>query len=200
MKAFRVVEGIAAPMAATNIDTDQIMPKQFLKTLTREGLRDGVFHDARFDAEGRPRPEFVLNREPYREARILVAGSNFGCGSSREHAVWGLREFGIRCVIAPSFGEIFWGNAFKNGLLLVMLPIDHVERLLAEIANPDTTTLVVDLPQQRVCAAGRSLRFDISALHKEMLMNALDPIDLSLRHLDDIESFETNRKAVLPWL
>jgi 3-isopropylmalate/(R)-2-methylmalate dehydratase small subunit len=201
MNELHRIEGIAAPLPYSNLDTDQIMPKQFLRIIDKKGLDRGLFYDLRFDEAGAERPEFVLNQAGYRGASILVAGPNFGCGSSREHAVWGLRQFGIRAVIAPSFGEIFYFNAMNNGLLLISLQDAQVQDLLHAVADPARARLHVDVPAGEVrTAAGASLRFSLSDRHRDMFAHGRDLVGASLQQLDAIAAFETGHWQARPWL
>jgi 3-isopropylmalate dehydratase small subunit len=200
MKAFTRLDGLAAPLGLANIDTDQIIPKQFLKTVDREGLARGLFYDFRFDEQGAPKDGFVLNDPAYRNAQILIAGDNFGCGSSREHAPWALQDFGVNCVIAPSFADIFHGNCFNNGLLPVVLKPDEVEALLDE-ARGGNHVFSVDLEQQTVTApSGKVFRFDIDPGRKEKMLKGLDAIGETLQHAADIDVYEMKRAIGQPWL
>ena len=199
MKPFTRLDGRAAPLPIANIDTDQIIPKQFLKTVEREGLGKGLFYDLRFDAEGKARPDFVLHRPEYAGTHILIAGDNFGCGSSREHAPWALLDFGLNCVIAPSFADIFYNNCFENGLLPIALPEGEVHALMGE-ALGGNHVFTVDLESQTVTApSGRVVHFDIDAGRKEKLLKGLDAIGETLQHDGDIASFEARRAARQPW-
>jgi 3-isopropylmalate/(R)-2-methylmalate dehydratase small subunit len=195
MEPFVIFTGIAAPLLRANIDTDLIIPKQFLKTLVRSGLGQHLFSEVRYDAEGRERPDFILNRAPYRQASILLAGPNFGCGSSREHAPWALKDFGIRAILAPSFADIFYSNCFANGLLPVQLPMAAIEQLAA-VAGP----LTVDLPAQQVRGAGHYFSFDLEPARKGVLLEGLDEIKRTEANLADIAAFETRRRVEAPWL
>ncbi|HRD44963.1 MAG TPA: 3-isopropylmalate dehydratase small subunit [Caulobacter sp.] len=200
MKAFTRLDGRAAPLSLANIDTDQIIPKQFLKTVEREGLAKGLFYDFRFDEQGREKSDFVLNDPAYKGARILIAGDNFGCGSSREHAPWALQDFGIDCVIAPSFADIFHGNCFNNGLLPVVLKPEEVEALMDE-ARGGNHVFSVDLEQQTVTApSGAVFRFDIDPGRKEKMLKGLDAIGETLQHAGDIDVYEMKRAIGQPWL
>ncbi len=200
MKAFTRLDGVAAPLGLANIDTDQIIPKQFLKTVDREGLAKGLFYDFRFDEQGAPKDGFVLNDPAYKGAQILIAGDNFGCGSSREHAPWALQDFGINCVIAPSFADIFHGNCFNNGLLPVVLKPEEVEALLDE-ARGGNHVFSVDLEQQTVTApSGAVFRFDIDPGRKEKMLKGLDAIGETLQHVGDIDVYEMKRAIGQPWL
>jgi 3-isopropylmalate/(R)-2-methylmalate dehydratase small subunit len=201
MDRFSAVSGVAAPLPIINVDTDKIIPKQYLTVVTRTGLGRGLFHELRYDTAGAEIASFILNREPYRRAKILVSDSNFGCGSSREHAPWALLDFGIRCVIAPSFADIFANNSAKNGMLLITLPQANVTSLLAEVADPANAALTVDLPTQTIVkSSGESLRFAIAPELKERLLMGLDDISITLHDLPRIEAFERQRQVEMPWL
>jgi 3-isopropylmalate/(R)-2-methylmalate dehydratase small subunit len=201
MDKFTTLSGIAAPLPLINVDTDQIIPARYLTTIGRSGLGRGLFHAMRYRDDGGNRPEFVLNRPPYDRSRILIAGENFGCGSSREHAPWALADFGIRCVIAPSFADIFFSNCMKNGILLITLPQATVEALQAEVADPASATLAVDLPRQEIRRAdGSTLGFEIDAARKHRLLNGLDDIGLTLEKAPAIAAFEAAQRARQPWL
>lgn len=194
MKPFTRLVARAAPLPRANIDTDQILPKQFLKTVEREGLARGLFYDFRFDEQGRPRPDFVLNQPRYEEAGILIAGDNFGCGSSREHAPWALMDFGLRCVIAPGFAEIFYNNCFQNGLLPVVLPAEEVQALTREVLDSDRP-MTVDLEARTVTSpSGRVLRFDIDADRRRKMLEGLDAIDETLVLAAAIEAYERDHE------
>jgi len=200
MRAFTRLDGRAAPMPIANLDTDQIIPKQFLKTVEREGLGKGLFFDLRFDGEGREKPDFVLNRPAFKGAHILIAGENFGCGSSREHAPWALLDFGVTCVIAPSFADIFYENCFQNGVLPVVLPDEAVRQLTAE-AKGGNHVFSVDLEAQSVTApSGQIFHFDIDPGRKEKMLKGLDAVGETLEHTGEIGVFETRRKLAQPWL
>jgi 3-isopropylmalate dehydratase/3-isopropylmalate/(R)-2-methylmalate dehydratase small subunit len=200
MEPFSKVEGRAAPLPIANLDTDQLIPKQFLKTVTRKGLGAGLFYDFRFDFDGNEKPDFVLNQPAYAGTHILVCGENFGCGSSREHAPWALLDFGVRCVIAPSFGDIFYGNCFENGLLPVVLPAEQVHALMEE-ARGGNHLFSVDLESQIVVSpSGKRFHFEIHPGRKEKLLKGLDSIGESLQHRADIDRFEAERAAKTPWL
>jgi 3-isopropylmalate/(R)-2-methylmalate dehydratase small subunit len=196
------VTGVAAALPQANLDTDQIMPKQFLKGIDRRGLGNGFLFDLRFKAPGRPKPDFVLNRAPWNEAVILITGPNFGCGSSREHAVWGLRELGLRCVLGTSFGGIFSDNCARNGVPAITLPAHEVDRLMALAADPQRCQMTVDLQAQTISTAGdgRVLPFDFDPLRRHMLLNGLDAVGLTLEHADDIRRFEQQHLERQPWL
>jgi 3-isopropylmalate/(R)-2-methylmalate dehydratase small subunit len=195
MLPFTTLTGIAAPLLRANVDTDLIIPKQFLTTLVRSGLGRHLFHEIRYSPEDRELPDFLLNREPYRQAAILLSGPNFGCGSSREHAPWALLDFGIRCVVAPSFADIFFNNCFANGILPVVLPVEAIAQL-AEAEDP----LTVDLPAQTVSGGGRSFRFEIEPARKATLLEGMDEIRRSEANLADIEAYEARRRVEAPWL
>ncbi|TAL01372.1 MAG: 3-isopropylmalate dehydratase small subunit [Rhodospirillaceae bacterium] len=203
MQKFSVLKGVAAPLPMTNVDTDMIIPKQFLKTIKRTGLGKSLFFDMRYDDSGAERPEFVLNKAPYRHAAILIAGANFGCGSSREHAPWALEDFGLRCVIAPSFADIFYNNCFKNGMLCVTLPQAEIDALLAKAGTGNTAgaEFAVDLVNQTITAPdGTVTSFDIDVTRKQNLIEGLDDIGLTLKQSDKIAAFEARQKAEQPWL
>lgn len=194
------IEGIAAPLAIANLDTDQIMPKQFLRGIDKAGLSKGLLWDLRFDGDGRPRQDFVLNRPAHAGTRILVADANFGCGSSREHAVWGLQQYGIAAVIAPSFGEIFYSNAMNNRLLVVMLPEAEVHALLRAAAAAKTPLqLAIDVQRLEVRSPLGTHAFTLSARHRTMFLEGLDLIGASLAHRSAIEAFAQRRWAAEPW-
>lgn len=193
--------GIAAPLPAANVDTDVIMPKQFLKGIDREGLRDGVFHALRFAADGSPRPDFILNRPPWRGASILVTGPNFGCGSSREHAVWGLRQLGIRAILGTTFGGIFFDNCLNNGILALGLPPDDLAALLRLAEDPAHNRLTIDLPAQTLLGdGGTCVAFALDARRKEALLRGHDAIAATLEEANAIQSFEKAHHQANPWL
>ncbi|MGA0599276.1 3-isopropylmalate dehydratase small subunit [Caulobacter sp. KR2-114] len=200
MQPFRIVEGVAAALPGANIDTDVIMPKMFLKGIDRSGLDRGVFHDLRFAEDGRPRPDFVLNRDPWRQAAFLVVGPNFGCGSSREHAVWGLKQLGVRALLGVSFAGIFFDNCARNGLLALTLPEAVVSELLAAASDPARCRLQIDLPAQTLTGADGAVGFDIDPVLKTMLVDGLDPVGATLRHADEIRAFEAGHFQARPWL
>ena len=201
MDKFTTLTGIAAPMPLVNIDTDMIIPKQFLKTIKRSGLGVNLFDELRYDRDGNELPEFVLNQPAYRDAQILVAGDNFGCGSSREHAPWALLDFGIRCVISTSFADIFYNNCFKNGILPIVLPPDAVEALMKDAENGANARLTVDLESQTVTGAdGTVYPFEMDPHRKHCLLNGLDDIGLTLGHVQSIDSYETSQRGTQPWL
>lgn len=201
MSEFSKIQGVAAPLPLNNLDTDQIIPKQFLLGIDKSGLAHGVLHDLRFDANEVPRPDFVLNQPAYSGANILVTGSNFGCGSSREHAVWGLMQIGIQAVIAPSFGEIFYFNAANNRLLLVTLPEEAVNELMSEIADPASSALVIDVAREVVISAnGKEYSFSLPTRQKSMFLEGLDMVGATLKQMPQIEAFEQKLWASNPWL
>ena len=202
MEPFVSLSGVAAPLPMANLDTDQIMPKQFLRGVDREsGLADGFLHDLGFDSDGRARPEFVLNQPPWTEATILVTGPNYGCGSSREHAVWGMRQLGLRCVIGSSFGGIFADNCARNGVPAIALPVHEVDRLLALAADPERCVMAVDLQAKTVTTPGdgRTIGFDFDSLRRFMLLKGLDAVGLTLEHAEDIRRFERAYLQAQPW-
>ena len=199
MRKFEHLDAVAAALPQANIDTDQILAGRFLKTVKREGLGQVLFYGMRFDEADRERPEFILNRSPWRNAGILIARENFGCGSSREHAPWALLDFGIRAIIAPSFADIFRNNCYKNGILPISLPAAVVDRLLEEAGDPDRALMAIDLPSQTIrTAAGESIGFEISAESKEQLLLGLDEIAGSERLADEIARFEAARTYCAP--
>jgi 3-isopropylmalate/(R)-2-methylmalate dehydratase small subunit len=203
MEPFKTLTGVAAALPMANLDTDQIMPKQFLRGVDREsGLATGFLHDLRFDASGQPRPQFVLNRAPWTQARILVTGPNYGCGSSREHAVWGMRPLGLRCVIGSSFGGIFADNCARNGVPAIVLPVAEVDRLMALAGDARRCEFTVDLQVQTITSHGdgRTIGFAFDPLRKEMLLKGLDAVGVTMQMADDIRRFENAYLAVRPWL
>ena len=201
MEKFTKLTAVAAPLPMVNVDTDKIIPKQFLKTIKRTGLAKGLFYEMRFDEAGRPKPGFVLDRPAYTEAGILVAGANFGCGSSREHAPWALLDFGIRCVIAPSFADIFFNNCFKNGILPIALPQAQVDLLMDDAGRGANAILTVDLEAQTITGPdGGEIRFDIDPFRKHCLLNGLDDIALTLEKAPAIDAFEARQRTGEPWL
>jgi len=194
------IEGIAASLPTPNLDTDQIMPKQFLRGIDKTGLDQGLLYDLRHDADHRLRPDFVLNQPAYQGASIIVAGSNFGCGSSREHAVWGLQQFGIRAVIAPSFGEIFYSNAMNNRLLLVMLPETDVQRIIEDVSDPLASKVLIDVNSMTVRSRSVEAAFSLSARHRRMFLEGLDVIGATLSLQDEINAFQQQHWQRRPWL
>ena len=201
MEKFNTLTGVAAPLPMLNVDTDMIIPKQFLKTIKRSGLGKNLFDEMRYDNNGNEIPDFVLNQSAYRNAKILVTGANFGCGSSREHAPWSLLDFGIRCIIAPSFADIFYNNCFKNGILPIKLPQEDVDKLMADAERGANATVTIDLEKQEISGPdGGCIKFDVEPFRKHCLLNGLDDIGLTLQQADDIASFEAQRAASQPWL
>ncbi|MEL7137779.1 MAG: 3-isopropylmalate dehydratase small subunit [Pseudomonadota bacterium] len=201
MEPFGKLTGVAAPLPLINIDTDMIIPKQFLKTIKRTGLGVNLFSEMRYDADGNEIADFVLNRPAYRGAEILVAGDNFGCGSSREHAPWAIKDFGIRCVIAPSFADIFFNNCFKNGILPIALPQEEVDKLMGDAERGANATLTIDLEAQTIERPdGGTIAFDIDPFRKHCLLNGLDDIGLTMEREDAISAFEAKRRQATPWL
>jgi 3-isopropylmalate/(R)-2-methylmalate dehydratase small subunit len=201
MEPFTQHSGLAVPLNRVNINTDEITPARFLKTIKRTGFADALFANWRFLDDGRPNPDFVLNYPRYQGASILVTGDNFGCGSSREHAPWAIREYGIRCIIAPSFADIFYNNCFNNGILPVTLDETTVTQLMQEVEATEGYKLNVDLEAQTITTpAGRMLHFEIDSFRKQFLLQGLDNIGWTLSHLDDITAYESRRKQEAPWL
>ena len=201
MEKFETLTGVAAPLPLINVDTDMIIPKQFLKTIKRSGLGVNLFDEMRYDGDGSEIPDFVLNQPQYREAEILVAGENFGCGSSREHAPWAIRDFGIRCVIASSFADIFHNNCFKNGILPVTLPQEQVDILMADAERGSNARITVDLENQTVTASdGTSFSFEIDPFKKRCLLEGLDDIGLTMEKADLVDDFERRSTAERPWV
>src|SRR5918996_3212546 len=202
MEKFTRLTGVAAPLPLINVDTDMIIPKQFLKTIQRSGLGKNLFDEMRYRPDGEEVPEFVLNRPAYRKAQILVAGENFGCGSSREHAPWALLDFGIRCVIAPSFAEIFFHNCFKNGVLPIVQEPDQIELLLREADEAANPVFTVDLEQQHIQRpiGNELLAFEVDAFRKHCLLNGLDDVGLTMKKGHHIDTFESRQRAAHPWL
>ena len=200
MLKFTTLTGIAAPFAEINVDTDKIIPKQFLKTILRTGLGKNLFHEQRYDASGKEIGDFVLNKPAYRKAQILVTGENFGCGSSREHAPWALLDFGIRCVIAPSFADIFYNNCFQNGILPIVLPQEDVDKLLDDASRGANATVSVDLEKQEIRGPdGGLIRFDLDPFKKHCLLNGLDAIGLTMEKGKAIDAFEAKAGKARAW-
>ena len=210
MEKFTVLKGLAAPMDRANVDTDAIIPKQFLKSINRTGFGPNLFDEWRYLDQGEPgmdnskRPlnkEFVLNQPRFQGAQVLLARENFGCGSSREHAPWALLDYGFRCILAPSYADIFFNNCFKNGILPIVLGNDVMDKLFAECGANEGYTLTVDLPNQTITSsAGTTLKFEIDPPRKHVLVNGLDDIGMTLQHVDAIKAFEAQRKSERPWL
>ncbi|MBX9454852.1 MAG: 3-isopropylmalate dehydratase small subunit [Rhizobium sp.] len=200
MDKFTTLTGIAAPYPVVNIDTDMIIPKDYLKTIKRTGLGSGLFAEARFNEDGSENPDFVLNKPAYRKAQILVAGDNFGCGSSREHAPWALLDFGIRCVISTSFADIFYNNCFKNGVLPIVVTPEELEKLLDDAGRGANATLTVDLEAQEIRGPdGGTIKFDLDPFRKHCMLNGLDDIGLTLAKADDIDTYEKKTAGSRPW-
>ncbi len=201
MEKFTELTGIAVPFPMINVDTDTIIPSRWLKTIKRTGLGVGLFEALRYDDDGSEVPDFVLNKPPYRDAKILVAGANFGCGSSREHAIWALLDFGIRCVIAPILADIFATNAAKNGVLIIKLPQADVDKLMADAERGENGRLTIDLEAEEISRPdGETIAFEIDPFVKHCLLNGLDDIALTLAKADAIDSFEDEQKVSQPWL
>jgi 3-isopropylmalate/(R)-2-methylmalate dehydratase small subunit len=201
MDKFTTLSGVAAPLPMINVDTDMIIPKQFLKTIKRTGLGKHLFEEMRYEMDGKEKPDFVLNKPAWRQAKILVAGANFGCGSSREHAPWALLDFGIRCVIAPSFADIFYNNCFKNGILPITLPQEEIDKLMDDAERGANAIVSIDLEKQEIRGPdGGCIRFDLDPFRKHCLLNGLDDIGLTLEKASAIDGFEGKNKAGQPWL
>lgn len=201
MDKFTVLKGVAAPMPMINVDTDMIIPKLFLRTIKRTGLGVNLFNDMRYLEDGSEKTDFILNKAPYREAKILVAGDNFGCGSSREHAPWALLDFGIRCIIAPSFADIFYNNSFKNGVLPVTLDKARVDDILEIVADTENCQVTVDLNTQTISyGADKTVTFEVDPFRRKCLLEGLDDIGLTLQQGDDISSYEENLATEKPWV
>jgi len=201
MDKFTKLTGVAAPLPMINVDTDMIIPKQFLKTIKRTGLGKSLFFEMRFDEKGEENPKFVLNKPAYRKAEIIVSGENFGCGSSREHAPWALLDFGIRCVIAPSFADIFFNNCFKNGILPVTLPKEQDDKLLEAAENGANAKITVDLEAEEITGPdGTKFKFKVDPFRRHCLLNGLDDIGLTLQHEKKISAFEAAQRQSQPWL
>jgi 3-isopropylmalate/(R)-2-methylmalate dehydratase small subunit len=201
MDKFTTLEGVAVPLKMINVDTDMIIPKQYLKTIKRTGLGTGLFSELRYKDDGSENPDFVLNKPAYRHAKILVVDDNFGCGSSREHAPWALLDFGIRCVISTSFGDIFYNNCFKNGVLPVRVTPEQLEKLFDDAERGANATLTIDLPKQEIRGPdGGVIKFEVDAFRKHCLLNGLDDIGLTLQKKPAIDSYETKTKAARPWM
>jgi 3-isopropylmalate/(R)-2-methylmalate dehydratase small subunit len=201
MEKFTTLTAVAAPLPMINVDTDMIIPKQFLKTIKRSGLGVNLFTEMRYLDDGSENPDFVLNKPAYREAKILVAGDNFGCGSSREHAPWAIQDFGIRCIIAPSFADIFYNNCFKNGILPIALPEADVDKLMDDAERGANAIVTIDLSSQTITGPdGGEIRFEIDPFKKRCLLEGLDEVGLTLEKEAAITSFEEKRRAATPWL
>jgi 3-isopropylmalate/(R)-2-methylmalate dehydratase small subunit len=201
MDKFTTLEGVAAPLKMINVDTDMIIPKQYLKTIKRTGLGTGLFSELRYKDDGSENPDFVLNKPAYRKSKILVVDDNFGCGSSREHAPWALLDFGIRCVISTSFGDIFYNNCFKNGILPVRVTPEQLEKLFDDAERGSNATLSIDLPNQEIRGPdGGVIKFEVDAFRKHCMLNGLDDIGLTLQKKGAIDAFESKTQAARPWL
>ena len=201
MEKFTTLTGVAAPLPMINVDTDKIIPKQFLKTIKRTGLGVSLFFEMRYDDDGKELPDFVLNKPAYRQSKILVAGDNFGCGSSREHAPWALMDFGIRCVISTSFADIFYNNCFKNGILPIAVTKEDLDELMDDAERGANATLTVDLEKQEITGPdGGCVKFELDPFRKHCLLEGLDEIGLTMQRGKEIEGFEEKQKAAQPWL
>jgi 3-isopropylmalate/(R)-2-methylmalate dehydratase small subunit len=200
MEKFTKLTGVAAPLDMINVDTDMIIPKQFLKTIKRTGLGTALFHEMRTKPDGSENPDFVLNKPAYRHAQILVAGANFGCGSSREHAPWALLDFGIRCVLSTSFADIFYNNCFKNGILPIVLPQGDIDKLMDDAARGANAVVSIDLERQEIRGPdGGCIKFEVDPFRKQCLLNGWDDIGLSLQKESKISDFEAKRQRDMPW-
>jgi 3-isopropylmalate/(R)-2-methylmalate dehydratase small subunit len=201
MEKFINLKGVVAPINFINIDTDKIIPKQFLKTIKRTGLGKHLFDDMRFNEDGSEKQDFVLNKEPYRSSKIIVAGDNFGCGSSREHAPWALSDFGIKCIISTSFADIFYNNSFKNGLLPIKVTPEQREALMADAKDVENPEIEIDLPSQEIRRPnGSIIKFELEPFRKKCLLEGLDDIDITLEKSEKINSFEATMELERPWL
>ena len=201
MEKFATLTGVAASLPMVNVDTDMIIPARFLKSIKRTGFGKSLFYTLRYDESGKERPDFVLNKPAYRNAKILIAGNNFGCGSSREHAPWALADFGIRCVIAPDFADIFYNNSFKNGILLIKLPQEEIDKLHEDAERGANATITVDLEKQEITGPdGGTIKFDVDPFKKHCLLNGLDDIGLTMQKEDKIAAFEKRQHAEAPWV
>jgi 3-isopropylmalate/(R)-2-methylmalate dehydratase small subunit len=200
MQKFTTLTGIAAYLPMINVDTDMIIPKQYLKTIKRTGLGRGLFAELRYDEKGVAHPDFVLHKPPYTQAQILITGENFGCGSSREHAPWALLDFGIRCIIAPSFADIFYNNCFKNGILPITLPQEEIDKLIDDASRGDNARLTIDLEAQEIRGPdGGVIKFDVDPHRKRCLMEGLDDIGRTMEKVDAIAEFEAKSRTARPW-
>ncbi len=201
MQPFTTLTGVAAPLDIMNVDTDMIIPKQYLKTIKRTGLGTGLFAEMRFNEDGSENPDFVLNKPAYRKAEILVAGDNFGCGSSREHAPWALLDFGIRCVISTSFADIFYNNCFKNGILPIKVSQEDLDKLMEDARRGANATMTVDLQAQEIHGPdGGVVKFDMDEFRKHLLLNGLDDIGLTMEKAPSIDTYESKAAKSRPWL
>ncbi|MAH85277.1 MAG: 3-isopropylmalate dehydratase small subunit [Rhodospirillaceae bacterium TMED8] len=201
MEKFKTLTGVAAPMNKINVDTDMVIPKQFLKTIKRSGLGKNLFYEMRYDEDGSENPDFILNKTAYRNATILIAGDNFGCGSSREHAPWAILDFGIRCIISTSFADIFYNNCFKNGILPITVSKEHLDKLMNDAEHGSNAKLSVDLQNQIVMRPdGGKITFNVDPFKRHCLMHGLDDIGLTMENKSKIENFENRKKILHPWL
>ena len=201
MDKFTALDGVAAPLKIINVDTDMIIPKQYLKTIKRTGLGKGLFSEQRYKDDGSENPDFILNKPAYRNSKVLVAGDNFGCGSSREHAPWALLDFGIRCVISTSFGDIFYNNCFKNGILPIRVSQEDLDKLFDDADRGSNATLTIDLEKQEIRGPdGGTVKFEIDAHRKHCLLNGLDDIGLTMEKKTSIDTYESKAKELMPWL
>jgi 3-isopropylmalate/(R)-2-methylmalate dehydratase small subunit len=201
MDKFTTLEGVAAPLKIINVDTDMIIPKQYLKTIKRTGLGKGLFSEQRYKDDGSENPDFVLNQPAYRKTKVLVAGDNFGCGSSREHAPWALLDFGIRCIISEDFADIFYNNCFKNGILPIRMPKEIIAKLMDDASRGSNAIIEIDLEKQEIKGPdGGTVHFDIDPFRKHCLLNGLDDIGLTMEKKSEIDDFETRQKDSQPWL
>ena len=201
MEKFNSLTGVAAPLPLINTDTDMIIPKQFLKTIKRTGLGVNLFSEMRYKDDGSEKPDFILNQKAYRDTQVLVAGENFGCGSSREHAPWAINDFGIKCIIAPSFADIFYNNCFKNGILPIVLPPEEVDVLMKDAEKGSNARISIDLETQTVTSSeGVAFKFKVDSFRKHCLMNGLDDIDLTLEKKTFIQNFEQQAAVSRPWV
>ena len=201
MEKFNSLTGVAAPLPLINTDTDMIIPKQFLKTIKRTGLGVNLFSEMRYKDDGSEKPDFILNQKAYRDTQVLVAGENFGCGSSREHAPWAINDFGIKCIIAPSFADIFYNNCFKNGILPIVLPPEEVDALMKDAEKGSNARISIDLETQTVTSSeGVAFKFKVDSFRKHCLMNGLDDIDLTLEKQTSIQNFEQQAAVSRPWV
>lgn len=201
MEKFTTLTGVAAPMPLINIDTDMIIPKLFLKTIKRSGLGVHLFDEMRYNQDGSEKADFILNKDGYRESKVIVAGDNFGCGSSREHAPWAIADFGVRCVISTSFADIFFSNCFKNGILPIVLPKEDVDKLMDDASRGSNATLTVDLEKQEINGPdGGVIKFDVDAFRKHCLLEGLDDVGLTLQKEEKITAFESQYAASQPWM
>ena len=200
MEKFEKLHGIAAPMPLVNIDTDMIIPKVFLKSIQRTGFGKNLFDEMRYNRDGTEIPDFVLNKPQYRNAEILIAGDNFGCGSSREHAPWAIADFGIKCIVSTSFADIFFNNSFKNGILPIVLPQEQVDILMKDAEKGENARMTVDLEAQEITTSdGEVIPFDVDPFKKHCLLNGLDDIGLTMEKAASIDAFEAKAKAERPW-